>query len=132
VNNYLRLLRLPPDIQIAVRDERISMGHARTIVNIENVDTQLALFKKIIKEDLSVRKVEALVRQLNNNPKSESPKTDTKAETNPEISKLQKDLSSHFGSKIVVKSSDAKKGEIRIPFASVDDLNRILDILEIK
>jgi len=132
VNNYLRLLRLPPDIQIAVRDDKISMGHARAIVSIENVDAQLSLFNKIIKEDLSVRKVEALVRQLSGEAKSEKSKTETKSEIHPEISNLQKDLSSHFGSKVVVKSADAKKGEIRIPFLSVEDLNRILDILEVQ
>jgi ParB family chromosome partitioning protein len=132
VNNYLRLLRLPPDIQIAVRDNEISMGHARAIVSIENVDVQLALFKKIIKEDLSVRKVEALVRKLSSQTKDQPPKPETKSETHSEISNLQKDLSSHFGSKVVVKSTDAKKGEIRIPFLSVEDLNRILDILEVQ
>ena len=62
VNNYLRLLKLPPDIQAALRDKRISMGHARAIINIENVDIQLDIFKKIISQDLSVRKVEQLVR----------------------------------------------------------------------
>src|SRR5687768_3276743 len=77
VNNYLRLLRLPPDIQIAIRDNQITMGHARAIVNIDNIDAQLAIFKKIIKEELSVRKVEELVRELssggNKSTKEEAP-----------------------------------------------------------
>src|SRR5262249_42151622 len=64
VTNYLRLLKLPPDIQIAVRDNRLSMGHARAIINIENPANQLFIFKKTIQEDLSVRKVEELARQL--------------------------------------------------------------------
>jgi ParB family chromosome partitioning protein len=65
VNNYLRLLKLPPSIQAAIRDQQISMGHARALINIEDVDKQLALFKKIVAEELSVRQVEALVKALN-------------------------------------------------------------------
>ena len=64
VTNYLRLLKLPPDIQIAVRDNKLSMGHARAIINVENADKQLYIFKKTLEEDLSVRKVEDLVRSL--------------------------------------------------------------------
>src|SRR5688572_25556067 len=64
VTNYLRLLKLPPDIQIAVRDNKLSMGHARAIINVENPDQQLYIFKKALAEELSVRKVEELVRDL--------------------------------------------------------------------
>jgi len=64
VTNYLRLLKLPPDIQAAIREDKISMGHARALINIENIDLQLALFHKILKDDLSVRKTEHLVRQI--------------------------------------------------------------------
>ena len=62
VNNYLRLLKLPPDIQIALRDQKISMGHARALIGVEAMETQLGIFKEIIEKDLSVRSVEALVR----------------------------------------------------------------------
>jgi ParB family transcriptional regulator, chromosome partitioning protein len=127
ITNYLRLLKLPPDIQIAVRDNRISMGHARAIINVENPDSQLYIFKKILSEDLSVRKVEDLARQL-----LAGSKEVTSSPTSPakEISQLQSKLSSHFGTKVSVKS-DGKKGDIRIPFLSVEDLNRILEILKI-
>ena len=64
VTNYLRLLKLPPDIQIAVRDNKFSMGHARAIINVENAEQQLYIFKRTLSEDLSVRKVEELVRTL--------------------------------------------------------------------
>ena len=64
VTNYLRLLKLPPDIQIAVRDNQLSMGHARAIINVENADQQLYIFKRTLAEELSVRKVEDLVRSL--------------------------------------------------------------------
>src|ERR1041384_539908 len=71
VTNYLRLLKLPPDIQIAVRDNKLSMGHARAIINVENADQQLYIFKKTLSEDLSVRKVEELVRELSSSKKEE-------------------------------------------------------------
>jgi len=127
VTNYLRLLKLPPDIQIAVRDHRISMGHARAIINVENPDSQLYIFKKILAEDLSVRKVEELARQLVSGPKEPGVQSTSASK---EIGQLQSRLSSHFGTKVSVKS-DGKKGDIRIPFLSVEDLNRILDILKI-
>jgi ParB family chromosome partitioning protein len=132
VTNYLRLLKLPPDIQIALRDNKLSMGHARAIINIDNPDTQLYIFKKILEEDLSVRKVEELARQLMAESK-EQPATiapATSSSHSKEITQLQSNLSSHFGTKVSVKS-DGKKGEIRIPFLSVEDLNRILDILKV-
>jgi ParB family chromosome partitioning protein len=130
VTNYLRLLKLPPDIQIAVRDNRISMGHARAIINVENPDQQLYIFKKTLAEDLSVRKVEELVRELASTKKEEKGSTTPVTSVNREINQLQSKLSSHFGTRIVIKS-DGKKGEIKIPFLSVEDLNRILDILKI-
>jgi ParB family chromosome partitioning protein len=129
VTNYLRLLKLPPDIQIAVRDNRISMGHARAIINVENSDQQLYIFKRALAEDLSVRKVEELVRELASTKKEEKSTTTPVASANREINQLQSRLSSHFGTRIVIKS-DGKKGEIKIPFLSVEDLNRILDILK--
>lgn len=130
VTNYLRLLKLPPDVQIAVRDNRITMGHARAIINVENPEQQLYIFKKILAEDLSVRKVEELVRSLSETT-TEKGKTTAPATSNREISQLQSQLSSHFGTRVVVKS-DGKKGEIKIPFLSVEDLNRILDILKMQ
>lgn len=129
VTNYLRLLKLPPDIQIAVRDNKISMGHARAIINVENADQQLFIFKKTLSEDLSVRKVEELVRELSGN-RSEDKNESASGNAPKEITQLQSKLSSHFGTRVVVKS-DGKKGEIKIPFLSVEDLNRILDILKV-
>jgi ParB family chromosome partitioning protein len=131
VTNYLRLLKLPPDIQIAVRDNKLSMGHARAIINVENPEQQLYIFKKTLSEDLSVRKVEEFVRDLAQ--KNEAKKESQAAASSPasrEIAQLQSRLSSHFGTRVVVKS-DGKKGDIKIPFLSVEDLNRILDILKI-
>jgi len=133
VNNYLRLLKLPPDIQAGIRDQKISMGHARALINIEDVDRQLAIFRRTVEEELSVRKVEALVKDLNNEP--EEKLVSSKSNLDPlkkyEIGKLQQKLASHFGSKVMLKSDNKDKGEIKIPFRSADDLNRILEILEI-
>lgn len=131
VTNYLRLLKLPPDIQIAVRDNRISMGHARAIINVENPEQQLYIFKKTVNDELSVRKVEELVRQLTPEKNSTEETKEQPAPASREVAQLQSKLSSHFGTRVVVKT-DGKKGEIKIPFLSVEDLNRILDILRMQ
>jgi ParB family transcriptional regulator, chromosome partitioning protein len=132
VTNYLRLLKLPPDIQIAVRDNRLSMGHARAIINVDTPDQQLYIFKKTLDEDLSVRKVEELVREVSNRKgdQQDTASGSHQAPASKEITQLQSTLSSHFGTRVVIKS-DGKKGEIKIPFLSVEDLNRILDILKV-
>ncbi len=133
ITNYLRLLKLPPDIQIALRDSKISMGHARAIISIENAEAQLTLFKKIIKDDLSVRQVEAMVRQLletTPNQKARSGESKALDAVQRDLNNLQSKLSSHFGTKVQIKS-DGKKGDLQIPFYSIEDLNRILDILKV-
>ncbi|MFZ6013530.1 MAG: ParB/RepB/Spo0J family partition protein [Bacteroidota bacterium] len=131
VTNYLRLLKLPPDIQIAVRDNKLSMGQARAIINVENPDQQLYIFKKTMAEELSVRKVEELVRELSAKKAETSPSSSQPSPAaSKEITQLQSRLSSHFGTRVVIKS-DGKKGEIKIPFLSVEDLNRLLDILKV-
>ena len=130
VNNYLRLLKLPPDIQIALRDNRISMGHARAIINIDDPAKQLYIFNKIMNDGLSVRNVEKLVRDLTtgqNQPKKEPAKHS--ADHDREYKQLQYKLSSHFGTKVNVKTDEHNRGEIKIPFVSTDDLNRILELL---
>ena len=129
VTNYLRLLKLPPDIQIALRDNKLSMGHARAIISIENSEVQLLIFKRTVREDLSVRQVEELVRSMTKAVKEKS-QTNTPTASSREIVQLQAKLSSHFGTKVNVKS-DGRKGEIKIPFLSIEDLNRILDIFKL-
>ena len=131
VTNYLRLLKLPPDIQIGIRDKKISMGHARALINIENIDTQLDLYRKIIKEDLSVRKVESLARKIARGTPEKVAITNQKPPNDAVFRQLQNKLSSHFGSKIKVNVGKDERGEIRIPFVSTDDLNRILEILDV-
>lgn len=129
VNNYLRLLKLPPDIQAAVRDGAISMGHARALINVEDTSFQLDLLKKILKEDLSVRKVEALVKQASFPDEDDKP-AEKQKEENKEILSVQDKLSSHFGTRIKIASKDNDSGEIKIPYNSVTELNRILEIID--
>jgi ParB family chromosome partitioning protein len=132
ITNYLRLLKLPPDVQIAVRDNKLSMGHARAIINVESADQQLYIFKKTLAEDLSVRRVEELVRELGAPKSTAANEESSNAATSAskEMVQLQSKLSSHFSTRVMVKS-DGRKGEIKIPFVSVEDLNRILDILRV-
>ncbi len=130
VTNYLRLLKLPPDLQAGIRDGKISMGHARALVNIENIEVQLDIYKRILKEDLSVRKVEELVKKY-----KEDPEDKKESIANPplshELKQVQEKLSSHFGSRIILQNDKNNKGAIRIPYLSHEDLNRILEILNI-
>ncbi|MEQ8519039.1 MAG: ParB/RepB/Spo0J family partition protein [Cytophagales bacterium] len=128
ITNYLRLLKLPPEIQLAVRDKKISMGHARALISIENVDLQLAIFNEIIRKNLSVRKTEDLVRHGFEEKKDVGKK---ELKLSPEYKDLKTKLSSHFGTKISLKVEDDEKGEIKIPFVSTEDLNRILEILDV-
>jgi ParB family chromosome partitioning protein len=127
VTNYLRLLKLPPDIQVAVRDQKLSFGHARAIIGLEQVDLQLLAYKKILQENLSVRNTEELVRQLQEKGKNKTEKF-SPASVNPEIKKLQGKLSSHFGTRVSLKADQKNGGEIKIPFYSAEDLSRILEI----
>jgi len=129
VNNYLRLLKLPPDIQAAVRDAKISMGHARALINIDDPSLQIDLLKRILKEDMSVRKVEALVKQASY-PDDSGDQAKSPVGLNLEMSQLQDKLSSYFGTKIKITSKDNATGEIKIPFATVTELNRLLAIID--
>jgi ParB family chromosome partitioning protein len=131
VTNYLRLLKLPPDIQIGIRDKKISMGHARALINVENVETQLELYRKMVREDLSVRKVESLVRAVARGTSAKASERPSGPPNDALFRQLQNKLSSHFGSRIKVSINKDDRGEIRIPFVSTDDLNRILEILDV-
>ncbi len=128
VTNYLRLLKLPPAIQAAIRDKEISMGHARALISVEDVDKQLYLFQEIINRGLSVRKVEELVRQVQSFEKVKKPaKT---AGISFQYMKIQDDLASKFSTNVKLKLGEKGKGTIEIGFMSDDDLNRILEMLD--
>lgn len=130
ITNYLRLLKLPPAIQAAIRDNQISMGHARALINVEDPANQLFIFQEIIDKDLSVRKVEELVRNLKQNEQSKSDNAKKADGISFQYQKIQDDLSSKFATKIKMKVGTNGKGSIEIPFLSDDDLNRILELLD--
>ncbi|MFN8415124.1 MAG: ParB/RepB/Spo0J family partition protein [Cytophagaceae bacterium] len=132
VTNYVRLLKLPPDVQVALRDNTISMGHARAIITLDAPEKQLYVLKEIQAKEMSVRAVEELVRQMQQGTtEKEAPAKPTTSGANAEIVSLQNKLTSHFGTKVNVKSDKQFKGEIKIPFVSAEDLNRILEILNL-
>ncbi|NIK73210.1 ParB family chromosome partitioning protein [Thermonema lapsum] len=130
VTNYLRLLKLPPDIQAGLRDGLLSMGHARALISLENPAQQLFIYQKIISEKLSVRQVEQLVQAVQT--KTSPSQKPSRSDLTPELKQLQQRLSSHFGTKIQIKTGKSPdRGEIKIPFTSIDELNRLLEILNI-
>jgi ParB family chromosome partitioning protein len=129
VSNYLRLLKLPPVIQISIRDQKISMGHARALINVEEADKQLFIHQEILDKGLSVRKVEELVRSINS-LQMKPAATKQAAGVSFEYQKLQKDLASRFATKVKLKVGENGKGAIEIPFVSNDDLSRILELLD--
>jgi len=126
ISNYLRLLKLPAEIQLGIRDKQISMGHARALVNIEDPETQLKAYYRIIDEGLSVRKTEEMIRDINN-PQP----TATKAKKNlpEEFEQVKKHLTDHFASKVDLKRTTKGNGKIIIPFTSDEDLERIMELL---
>lgn len=130
VTNFLRLLKLAPQIQQGLNEEKITMGHAKALLGIDEIDTQLALYDKIIQEDLSVRKTEELARNFNQIKESKA-KTRVITDHAPEVKRLQTELSTHFGTKVMVNMGQSDKGDIKIPFLSIDDLNRILEIIKL-
>ncbi|HHG85502.1 MAG TPA: ParB/RepB/Spo0J family partition protein [Bacteroidetes bacterium] len=128
VNNYLRLLKLPPEIQIGLRDGKISMGHARALINVENTATQLAIYTEAVEMGLSVRKVEEMVRGIS----SAKPKSNhSKPGKNVHLIKLEKDLEEKFGNRVLIHQASTGKGDLKITFDSMEDLNRILEILDL-
>ena len=128
VTNYLRLLKLPPAIQISIRDQKISMGHARALISVDDVQKQLFLHNEIIEKGLSVRKVEELVRNLGNLVDTKPAKK--AAPISFEYQKLQRELASKFSTRVKLKVTENGKGAIEIPFGSEDDLSRILELLD--
>ncbi len=128
VNNYLRLLKLPPAIQVAIRDGALSMGHARALITVDDPAQQLYIFKQIIQQGLSVRKVEEIVRELQRSkPRKEGKQPEP---ISFQVQKIQDDLASKFSSKVRLKVNAQGNGTIEIPFLSEEDLNRILEMLD--
>lgn len=130
VNNYLRLMKLPPEIQLGLKEGKLSMGHARALINIEHIDDQLHVYKQILDQELSVRKVEELVRELVEKGKKQSAPIKPKMAKDIHIQRLERILEERFGSKVAIAQQSSGRGELKINFESTEDLNRILEILE--
>lgn len=128
VTNFIRLLKLPPVIQAAIRDEKITMGHARAILGINDPAAQIQMFREITELNLNVRDVESRARQYGKKS-SEKKSKGSKEELSYEFSKIQNILCSHFEAKVGLQRSKNGKGKISIPFENDSDLNRILDLL---
>jgi ParB family transcriptional regulator, chromosome partitioning protein len=127
VTNYLRLLKLPPTIQQAVRENIISMGHAKCILGVPHIEQQLYAFNEIVNNKLSVRQSEALIQQLN---KPASTKIATEKESLPPAYKrMQDELASKFSTKVVLQRNKKGAGTIVLEFYNDNDLNRILEAI---
>lgn len=126
VTNYLRLLKLPPDIQAAVRDGRLSMGHARAIISLELVDQQLYVFRETLEKGLSVRQVEQLVKNMVSE-KSAPAKGKEITKLPPAYKRIQDNMASHFSTRVHLDRKKNGKGSILIEFYSDSDLERIME-----
>lgn len=127
IANYLRLLKLDPIVQTGIRDGFLSMGHGRAIINIEDQNAQLDIYEKILKDNLSVRDTENLVKEYHGRTESGSSR---KVETPEYVQEGAKEFSEFFGHKIKIRVSKNGKGSINIPFHSEEDFNRIKKLIE--
>ena len=129
VANYLRLLKLPPEIQLAIRDKKITMGHARTLINIDDTTKQKEVFNQIMDKELSVREVEDIVRGIKTNVrKTALPPALT---LSFELQKIKDEMASRLGAKVKLKASKSGNGVITIAFKSEQDLKNILSKIEL-
>jgi ParB family transcriptional regulator, chromosome partitioning protein len=131
VANYLRLLKLPAEIQLGIRKNLITMGHAKAIINVDDTNDQLYIFEQIINDNLSVRAVEELVRNLKE-PKvnDEKPEKGKKASASAEYKDLENHLNNFFNSKVEFKRTPNGSGKIVIPFKSDQDLERLIALFD--
>jgi ParB family chromosome partitioning protein len=130
VTNYIRLLKLPPDIQVAVRNGQLSMGHARALIAVENVEKQLFIFNEIMQNGLSVRQTEDLVRKTTHIDKGNIKKP-AKSTLPPAYQKIEDNLASHFATKVKLDRSKNGKGSVTIEFYSDEELDSILEKIDL-
>lgn len=128
VTNYIRLLKLPPDIQVSVRNGEITMGHARALINVDMVDKQLYVFNEIKKRGLSVRQTEELVRKQY----TPAVKIAVKQTLPPDLKRIEDNLASQFNTRVKLQRGKKGNGSILFEFYSNEELNALLDKLNIK
>jgi ParB family chromosome partitioning protein len=129
VTNYIRLLKLPPGIVVAVRNGTISMGHARALVNVDHVDKQLYVFNEITSKGLSVRQTENLVRTMYQ--EQTGVKKPTKSSLAPAYKKIEDTLSSHFGTRVKLQHQKKGNGQIVLEYYSMEELNALLEKMKV-
>ena len=130
VTNYIRLLKLPPDIQLSVRNGSLSMGHARALVNVDTIDSQLFIYNEIKEKGLSVRQTEELVRQLYRN-QDNAVKSSVKSPLPPAYKRIEDNLASHFATKVKLAHNKNGFGSISIDYYSLQELNKILEQMNV-
>lgn len=128
VTNMMRLLQLPDFLQAALRDEKISTGHARALISVENESDQKQILKKILKKSLSVRQTEKVVRSLSKNDE-QSAQGKSRKKDSPFLNQIEKRLRNNLSTKVNIRQK-GDGGEIRIEYYSNDDLERLLQILD--
>jgi ParB family chromosome partitioning protein len=131
VTNYMRLLKLPGEIQNALREQKISMGHARALVTISDTQLAVRLCQQIIEEGLSVRAVEQILKGEKAAPTSTKKEKKNSGSSSFQMQKLTEDLNGHFNSKIKLTTDNKGGGKIVIPYISNEDLQRIIGILDL-
>ncbi len=130
IANYLRLLKLPASVQMALQNREIDMGHARALLTLKEPKLQVKILKEIQKHGYSVRKVESIVRELNAEGNEESKTPTQPKKTKEEFNLLKKHLSGFFDTKVQVSCSNKGKGKISISFANEEELERIMEIFD--
>ena len=132
IANYLRLLKLPALIQVALQNKHIDMGHARALIALEDPKLQMKLYKEILSEGYSVRKVEELVKTLNaeNTPGEAKKKLKEIGKASAEFSLLKEHLTRFFHSEIQLQCNEKGKGKITIPFKDEEDMVRIMALFD--
>jgi ParB family chromosome partitioning protein len=130
VANYLRLLKLPAEIQLGIKNKHVTMGHARTLVNIDDPKKQIKVYYKIIDDDLSVRNTEELVRSLQTETLKDPSKGEKKKKLNEDFSQLSSHLEKLFSSKVNFRINEKGKGKIVIQFDTPEEMERILGVFD--
>jgi ParB family chromosome partitioning protein len=130
VANYLRLLKLPPEIQLGIKNKQLTMGHARTLVNIDDPKKQIKVYYKIIDDDLSVRNTEDIVRSLQTEVLKDPLKVEKKKKLNEDFEQLSLHLEKIFSSKVNFRINEKGKGKIVIQFDSPEEMERILGVFD--
>jgi ParB family chromosome partitioning protein len=130
VANYLRLLKLPAEIQLGIKNKNLMMGHARTLINIEDPKKQINVYYKIIDGDLSVRQAEELVRQLQTEKIKDPSKIERKRKLNQDFTQLSEHLDRIFSAKVNFRINEQGKGKIVIPFENPEEMERILGVFD--